>query len=149
MIEIRPVTDKDRPIWEVLFRGYANFYKVPATQETLDAVWSWIGEGQNDLQSVIAWKDDRALGLSQYQLMFRPLRGAKTCYLSDLFTVPEARGQGVGCALIEHARNWALAQGASDLRWLTAEDNATARKLYDSYAPRTPFILYSIPPKAD
>lgn len=149
MLEIRAVTAGDRPSWEILFRGYVNFYQAPDIPETFDAVWSWIGEGRDDLHSVIAWNGDQPLGLAQYQLMFRPSRGVRTCYLSDLFTVPEARGQGVGRALIDYTRNWALEQGAGDLRWLTAEDNATARKLYDSYAPRSPFILYSIPPKAD
>lgn len=149
MLEIRNVGPKDRAEWEKLFRGYCEFYKSDLSAEGFDAVWGWIGEGRDDMQSVIAWKGNQALGLAQYQLMFRPSRGVRTCYLSDLFTVPEARGQGVGRALIDCAREWALAQGAGDLRWLTAEDNATARKLYDSYAPRSPFILYSIPSKAD
>jgi len=67
------------------------------------------------------------------------------CYLSDLFTTPAARGQGTGRALINHVLAFARSHGLPNVRWLTAEDNTTARTLYDSYAPRTPFILYSLP----
>lgn len=149
MVDIRRVAPEHRAEWEKLFRGYTEFYKTDLPQEGFDDVWDWIGDGRDDLQSYIAWDGEQALGLAQFQLMFRPSRGVRTCYLSDLFTTPEARGKGVGRALIDYVRDWALEQGASDMRWLTAEDNATARKLYDSYAPRSPFILYSIPPKAD
>jgi ribosomal protein S18 acetylase RimI-like enzyme len=85
------------------------------------------------------------LGFVQYQLMHRSLGGSMVCYLSDLFTTPAARGQGTGRALIDHVLAFARSRGLPNVRWLTAEDNTTARTLYDSYAPRTPFILYSVP----
>lgn len=149
MPDIQPVTPEQRNEWEPLFRGYGDFYKTPQTPEGLDTVWGWIHDPDQPFQSVIAWHEGRAKGLAQFWLMPRPSRGGMTCYLSDLFTMPEARGLGIGRALIDHVRDWAAQQGAGDLRWQTAEDNATARKLYDSYAPRTPFIVYSIPVRAD
>lgn len=69
-----------------------------------------------------------------------------TCYLSDLYVVPEARGAGAGRALIEHVRDFARARGLPGMRWLTAENNDAARKLYDRFAPRTEFILYNVAP---
>ena len=85
------------------------------------------------------------LGFVQYQLMHRSLGGSMVCYLSDLFTWPEARGKGTGRALIDHVRAFAKDRGLPSVRWLTQESNATARALYDTYAPRTEFVLYSIP----
>lgn len=145
MVDIRPVTPDQRDDWQSLFRGYVEFYNAPETPENFDAVWRWIHDPIEPLQSVIAWQDGKALGLAQFWLMPRPSWGQKTCYLSDLFTTPETRGQGLGRALIDYVRDWSAGQGAGDLRWLTAEDNTDARKLYDSYAPKTPFVLYSIP----
>lgn len=149
ILDIRPVTPDQRDDWEQLFRGYVEFYHAPQTPENFDTVWRWIHEPTQALQSVIAWQNGSALGLAQFWLMPRPSWGKMTCYLSDLFTTPESRGQGVGRALIGHVRDWAAGQGAGDLRWLTAEDNTTARKLYDSYGPKSPFILYSIPVGSD
>ena len=65
------------------------------------------------------------------------------CYLQDLFTAPEARGQGVARALIEAVYAAADAAGAPSVYWLTAEDNYAGRMLYDRVAAKTPFIRYS------
>ncbi len=78
--------------------------------------------------------------------MHRSLSGAQVVYLSDLYTLPEARGLGVGRALIDHVRGFARANGYPSVRWLTAEGNSVARRLYDSYAPASGFILYSVAP---
>ena len=77
--------------------------------------------------------------------MHRALGAGMVCYLSDLYTAPDRRGTGAARALIDHVLDFARSEGLPSVRWLTAEDNATARALYDSYRPRTPFILYSIP----
>jgi ribosomal protein S18 acetylase RimI-like enzyme len=65
-------------------------------------------------------------------------------YLQDLFTAPDARGAGVGRALIAAVCDRATAQGASRVYWLTREDNATAIALYEKVALRTGFIQYRI-----
>ncbi|MFP3747409.1 GNAT family N-acetyltransferase, partial [Achromobacter sp. SIMBA_011] len=52
------------------------------------------------------------------------------CYLQDLFTAADARGQGAGSALIEAVYERAREAGASRVYWLTHETNTTARALY-------------------
>ncbi|MOA61560.1 Acetyltransferase (GNAT) family protein [compost metagenome] len=52
------------------------------------------------------------------------------------------RGGGIGRALIEHVYSAAQAAGASRVHWLTQEDNAQARQLYDRIASRSGFIQY-------
>ena len=145
-LTIAPVTPADRPDWERLFRAYAAFYKTDASGAEAQ-VWDWIRSETEPYWADIA-RDSRgtALGLVQYSLMHRSLSGGMVVYLSDLFTVPEARGTGVGRALIDHVRAFARDRGYSSVRWLTAESNAPARQLYDSYAPASGFILYAIAP---
>jgi ribosomal protein S18 acetylase RimI-like enzyme len=143
---IRPVTDADRPAWDGLFAAYAAFYRVTLPDGAADRVWGWIHDPANPFWCDLATNDaGRVLGFVQYQLMHRSLGGSMVCYLSDLFTLPEARGQGTGRALIDHVRAFARDRGLPSVRWLTQEGNTTARALYDSYAPRTEFILYSVP----
>ena len=144
-LTIRPVTDEDRPAWEALFDGYASFYKTTFTPQAKAAVWAWIFDMDEPYWADLALLDGRPVGLVQYQLMHRSLSGAKVCYLSDLFTLPTARSHGVGRALIDHVIDFARGRGIANVRWLTQEFNYAGRKLYDSYRPKSDFILYSVP----
>ena len=54
----------------------------------------------------------------------------------------EARGHGLGRALIEAVYKSAQEAGASRVHWLTHETNATARALYDQLATAPGFIQY-------
>jgi GNAT superfamily N-acetyltransferase len=145
-VTLHPVRPGDQADWEALFRGYAAFYATDAGAAEA-TVWGWILDPEEPYWAVIA-RDEagRAVGLVQYSLMHRSLSGAMTVYLSDLFTLPDARGLGVGRALIDHVRAFARERGYASVRWLTQEGNSAARALYDSYAPATGFILYSIQP---
>ena len=47
--------------------------------------------------------------------------------------------------MIDHVIRFAKAQGFTNVRWLTQEFNYAGRKLYDTYRPKSDFILYSVP----
>jgi GNAT superfamily N-acetyltransferase len=64
------------------------------------------------------------------------------CYLQDLFTSEEARGRGVGRALIEAVYERAKAVGSPRVYWQTHETNAAAQRLYNKLAERSGFIVY-------
>ncbi len=64
------------------------------------------------------------------------------CYLQDLFTSEAARGRGAGRGLIEAVYGKAREAGANRVYWLTQEDNATARALYDKLADHPGFTVY-------
>lgn len=143
-LTIRAVAPDDRPIWEELFRGYADFYKTDPNP-AINGVWRWILDEDEPFWADIAFSAaGQAVGLVQYQLMHRSLSGGKVCYLSDLFVRPEHRASGAGRALIDHVIGFAQDRGLPSVRWLTAGDNAPARRLYDTYAPASGFILYSV-----
>jgi GNAT superfamily N-acetyltransferase len=67
------------------------------------------------------------------------------CYLEDLFVSPDARGLGIGRALIEHVDQAAKQAGATKVYWLTHESNTTAQAVYDRIPTRTGFIHYERP----
>lgn len=144
-IPIRPVIADDRPDWERLFALYADFYHTTVAPKAREAVWTWIHDPAEDFWSDLAFHDGRPVGLVQYQLMHRSLSGGKVVYLSDLFVDPATRGTGIGRALIDHVIGFARARGIPNVRWLTQEYNHAGRRLYDSYSPKSDFILYSIP----
>lgn len=143
---IRALTPADRSIWEELFDLYAAFYKTTVGSEAKAEVWAWIFADAPEFWCDLAADDQgQIVGMSQYQLMHRSLSGQKVCYLSDLFVRPGMRGSGVGRAMIDHVIAFARARGISNVRWLTQECNYPGRRLYDSYRPKSDFILYSVP----
>lgn len=145
-MNIRPLAQQDRAIWQELFDAYAAFYKTSVDPVAKAEVWGWIFAENPDFWCDLAVDaKGRVLGMTQYQLMHRSLSGQKVCYLSDLYVRPELRGGGVGRALIDHVIAFARARGIGNVRWLTQEFNYAGRKLYDSYRPKSDFILYSVP----
>jgi GNAT superfamily N-acetyltransferase len=64
------------------------------------------------------------------------------CYLQDLFVSDDARGSGIGRALIAHVYAGARRRGASRVYWLTHESSHNAMPLYDRIADRSGFIQY-------
>ncbi|WP_352467454.1 MULTISPECIES: GNAT family N-acetyltransferase [unclassified Mesorhizobium] len=64
------------------------------------------------------------------------------CYLQDLFVADDARGSGLGRALIEHVTADAMRQGASQVYWSSHESNQNAIYLHDRVAERSRFVQY-------
>ena len=143
---IRPVEAADRPVWEDLFDDYAAFYKTTVTAEAKESVWAWIFDQDPQFWCDLAVDGKgQVLGMVQYQLMHRSLSGQKVCYLSDLYVRPDSRGAGIGRSLIDHVIEFARGRGITNVRWLTQEFNYAGRRLYDTYQPKSDFILYSVP----
>ena len=149
-LTIRPLQKDDRQSWEILFQNYAEFYNTAVPENNtingFDEVWSWILDAKEDFWCDVAVNaDGNIIGFTQYQLMHRSLGGSKVCYLSDLYVIPEIRGSGAGRALIDHVIEFAKTRELAGVRWLTQEFNYSARQLYDTYNPKTDFILYNVP----
>lgn len=141
-IQIRPLIAADKPAWAVLWQGYLEFYEtaLPATQ--YDLTFDRLLDEGRPQWGLLALVDGKPLGLVHYIFHAHNWNDADVCYLQDLYAAPEARGTGLGRALIEAVQARAQAAGASGLYWMTQEGNATARQLYDRLAEKTDFIKY-------
>ena len=67
-----------------------------------------------------------------------------TCYLSDLYVVPEMRGNWIARKLIHKVAQQAKDCGVKGVYWNTQETNYKGRMLYDQVAKKAPFIIYEI-----
>ena len=144
-VNIRPVEAADYDGWRKIYIGYAEFYHVDWSEDIVAAVWRWVCDPEHEMRCDVAIdEDDAVVGFAQYHGTPRTLGGHEICYLSDLFVDPGVRSGGIGRALMDHLIEVCRAEGWPKLRWLTAEDNATARNLYDSYQERSPFIVYYV-----
>jgi len=144
-ITIRPVEQSDRAQWNVLYQGYAEFYKVTQTQDMRDTVWSWLFNDAHETEGLVAVDDKGALiGLTHFRPFARPLSATTGGFLDDLFVTPASRGSGAARLLIEAVAQVGKQRGWSVIRWITAEDNYRARSLYDKVADKTKWATYDI-----
>ena len=141
---IRPVESKDKEPWLKLFLDYIEFYESVLAAAQCELTWERMLSDYN-MNCLVAELDGKVVGIAHY--IFRPCTWAVNdyCYLEDLFTDPEVRGQGVGRALINRLKVIATEKGSKRLYWNTKESNSTARRLYYSFVPVSDFVQYRVP----
>ncbi|MGL4491106.1 MAG: GNAT family N-acetyltransferase [Rhizobiaceae bacterium] len=145
MIKIRPIGQGDRAAWDVLYQGYATFYKVTQTEEMRDKVWSWLMDEAREVYGLVALNaDGKPIGITHFRSYARPLSASIGGFLDDLFVDPNARGSGAAEALIDAVKAEGQRRGWTVIRWITAEDNYRARGLYDRLAEQTKWVTYDI-----
>lgn len=135
----------DHAAWMQLYRGYADYYGMPMTEQTLDTVWDWIHRDDMAFYCRLA-KDDagQAIGLMHYRAMPSPLRGAHIGFLDDLYVDPEHRGSGAVDAMLDALREDARTHGWPFVRWITREQNYRGRAVYDRHATHTDWQTYQL-----
>ena len=145
MTIIRHVERGDRPAWERLYRGYAEYYRVDTDDAKLQTLFEWLLEPGHVCEGLVAESDAGDLvGLAHFRTMPSPLRGAEVGFLDDLFVDPGQRGSGAGEALLREIDEIAAARGWAVVRWITRDNNYRARGLYDRLSVRSDWITYEM-----
>ncbi|HEX3615892.1 MAG TPA: GNAT family N-acetyltransferase [Solirubrobacteraceae bacterium] len=140
MLTIDRLQPSDRDAWELLFRGYIDFYQRTLADDEYERAWQRL-QADIEIHGRVARDDQRVVGIVHF-LTHPHTNAADVCYLQDLFTDPRSRGRGVGRALIEHVADWGRERGCGQLYWRTQASNVAARALYDQVAENRGFIVY-------
>ena len=141
---IRPLQPEDRDDWQRLWTGYLAFYNTTVPDTVYASTFArLIGSDPQDFDALMATVEGRPVGLAHFLFHRHAWKIEQVCYLQDLYVADEARGTGLGRALIEAVYARADAAGAPAVYWLTQDFNHTARQLYDRVAKLTPFIRYN------
>ncbi|MFO1163260.1 MAG: GNAT family N-acetyltransferase [Reyranellaceae bacterium] len=143
MIDIGLLRETDRPGWQPLAIGYNAFYRRVLPAASYDQVWRRLMKGE-EIHGLAARLDGRLIGIAHY-LFHAGVWFPKVCYLADLFVDEAVRGQGAARKLIEAIADAARANGCVRYYWLTQDENAQARALYDKVARHVGFIRYDYP----
>jgi GNAT superfamily N-acetyltransferase len=101
--EIRPARSEDSKTLHALVCALATYERldhlVTGTVEQLHA--ELFGEFPV-IEAVIAWEGEQAAGFALFFHNYSTFLARRGLYLEDLFVIPEARGRGIGKALIRH-----------------------------------------------
>lgn len=130
-MRIRDFTGADWPeVWEIVrevIQAKDTFtYDPEMTSEQARAVWVVQPPGR----TVVAVEGDRILGTGHMQTN-RPGPGSHVSTASFMVAA-DARGRGVGRALVEHALGWARERGYAGMQFnAVAETNRGAVELYE------------------
>ena len=141
---IRKLEQKDKENWTKLYKGYANFYKVPMNTGVLDTLWSWIQDEKHDVKAICFELESKIVGIAHYRTMPRPIKGKYIGFLDDLFVEQEFRSQKIAQKMISHLKTLSKANNWDGIRWITHSSNKTAKILYDKIGKNTGFELYEL-----
>ena len=138
------------PLWRALYEHHRGIAEGVAGVRPFEDTWNqrqgqyreWLG-GDGEAALLIAERDGRPVGYA----MLTAGPGAATWDLGDrvaeietLSVLADERGGGVGAALMQASRRWALERGARSISVGLAHTNDGARRFYEREG-FTPFYL--------
>ena len=141
-VTVRAIETADHDAWAALFVAYGVFYETDFSTEIVESTWSRLITEESGIDALVAVADDAVIGFAHYRSHPDTFSTGRDWFLDDLFTAPEARGTGAGTALVERLKELSASSGT--LRWITAESNETAQRLYDKLATRTTWVTYEV-----
>jgi len=145
-IEIAPIADDEFEQLLPLIAAYQRFYEVEEIDEERNRAFfrRFLAPSEDGLL-LGARRDKRLIGYACLYWHFSSLEAVESVLMNDLYVAEDARGEGIGRALIEATTEVARERGAPFVEWSTAPDNHTAQRLYDSTgAVRSEWVSYEL-----
>ncbi len=132
-VSIQAARQGDVTILHALIRGLAEYEKLSAqVVGTAHDLQRELFSERPVIEAVIAWEGESALGFALYFHNYSTFLARRGLYLEDLFVVPEARGRGIGKALIRHCACVAVDRGCGRFEWAVLDWNQPAIEFYQS-----------------
>ena len=131
MIAVRPATSDDATTILGFIRALAEYEKLSnAVVATEDDIRRHLFGSRPAADVLICELDGRPVGFALFFLNFSTFLAKPGVYLEDLFVLPEARGRGVGKALLTAVARLAVERDAGRLEWSVLDWNAPAIGFY-------------------
>lgn len=99
---------------------------------------------------VISYYEDRAVGFALFFHNFSTFLSRRGLYLEDLYVKPEARGKGIGRALLTHLARLARERNCGRFEWAVLDWNEPAINFYKSLGalPLNDWTIFRLTGKA-
>jgi len=134
---IRVATPADLPLIATLIRDLADYEKLAHAVRFDEATLARHLFGPRPMAEVlIAEVDGKGQGFALFFHNFSTFEGKPGIYLEDLYVRPEARGAGLGKALLQRLAALAVERDCARLEWSVLDWNAPAIAFYQSLGAR-------------
>lgn len=134
---IRPATPADLPLIASLIRALADYEKLAHEVRFDEAELGRHLFGERPMAEVLIGEiAGIAQGFALFFHNFSTFEGKPGIYLEDLFVRPEARGAGLGRALLAHLAGLAVDRGCARLEWAVLDWNAPSIGFYKKLGAR-------------
>jgi GNAT superfamily N-acetyltransferase len=135
---VRSARREDGPRIIELDRELALFEKLPPPDDVeAERLLSWIFESKK-LEAIVAELKGRIEGVALFYEGLGSFRARPFLYLEDMVISEEARGHGIGEALMAALAREALTRGALRLEWVVLDWNERAIRFYERFGARQP-----------
>ena len=135
---IRPAVAADVPVLLALVRELAAYEREPDAVEATEpmlhtALFGSAPVGSAPVASChVAVLDGQVVGFALWYVTFSTWKGLPGLWLEDLFVRPDARGTGLGKALLQALAQVCVARGYARFEWWVLDWNAPAIGFYRS-----------------
>lgn len=133
MFTLRSALPTDAATLLRLVRALAEYERAPDAVVASAADFERaLSSTPREMDALIAERDGSAIGFALFFPTWSTWRGRPGIHLEDLFVVPEARGLGVGRALLSAVAAEAVRRGCARLEWQVLDWNESALGFYRS-----------------
>ncbi|GHC91241.1 GNAT family N-acetyltransferase [Novosphingobium pokkalii] len=134
---VRPAVPADLPLIAQLIRDLADYEKLSHEVRFDEATLGEHVFGPRPMAEVlIAEQDGQGQGFALFFHNFSTFEGKPGIYLEDLYVRPQARGTGLGKALLQRLAALAVERGCARLEWSVLDWNAPSIAFYRSLGAR-------------
>lgn len=132
-VTVRPAGPADVPRIHELMRGLAVYEKIEQEFVSTAADLERALFGERPLaEALVGALDGAPVGFALFYPTYSTFAGRAGVWLEDLFVVPEARGAGVGRALLGAIAAIAVERGCASVQWEVLDWNQPAIGFYDA-----------------
>ena len=130
-VVIRAFTESDAPMMVSLITELATYERMTKKLTvTPDRLVRWMLGERPVADGWIAEVDGKPVGYAVYFMKFSTFKAEPKLYLEDIFVKPEARGLGIGEALMRHVARIAVERGCTAMEWSVLNWNEPAIGFY-------------------
>lgn len=134
---IRPAAPADVPAILGLIRDLAAYEREPDAVAATEAMLTDTLFGARPAaEAIVAEMDGEVVGTALFFTNYSTWSGRTGIYLEDLYVRPEARGTGLGRALLAHLARLAVERGCPRVEWSVLDWNEPAKAFYAGLGAR-------------
>jgi len=146
-VTIRPATAADVSTILQLIIDLAVYEREPdAVKATVAGLTDTLFGAIPTVEAIVAEADGTVVGMALFFTNYSTWSGRNGIYLEDLYVTPEARGSGLGKALLTRLAQLAVERGCARLEWSVLDWNAPAIGFYRAIGavPKDEWTVYRL-----